>query len=142
MMNPCANCLRLQYKSGLRTCFKVEICDNLSSQGVSVRRIEVRRNNELVPTNTLILTFNMPSLPRSVKARYLYIPAVPYIQNPLPCFKCPKFGHGQNTWRGKLTCTLWSIVTMLARHLPRTWNAQIARENTLHTQESAQGGNC
>ena len=82
-----------------------EICENLSSQGVSsVKRINVRRNNELVPTNTLILTFSTPTLPDSVKAGYLRIPVVPYIPNPLRCFKCQKFGHGQNTCRGRLTC--------------------------------------
>ena len=60
------------------------ICENLSSQGVaSVRRIKVRRNNELVPTNTLILTFNKPLFPQSVKSGYFNIPAVPYIPNPL-----------------------------------------------------------
>ena len=110
MMNPCANCLRLQYKRAwlvsqkalkklrngslfveratenrsrnlrskilfnvpiqispyvsqyIKGCDKVwvlegvseeEIIENLSSQGVAfVRRIKVRRNNELVPTNT------------------------------------------------------------------------------------------
>ena len=61
-----------------------EICENISSLGVvSVRWIKVRRNNELVPTNTLILTVNMPSLPQSAKAGYLNIPAVQYIPIPL-----------------------------------------------------------
>ena len=52
-----------------------EICQNLSSQDVtSVRRIKVRRNNELLPTNTFVLTFNVPTLPISIKAGYLNIP--------------------------------------------------------------------
>ena len=82
-----------------------EMCESLSSQGVSiVKRISMRRNNELIPTNTLILTFSKPILPESVKAGYLSIPVVPYIPNPLRCFKCQKFGHGQNTCRNRLTC--------------------------------------
>ncbi|XP_041355359.1 uncharacterized protein LOC121372987 [Gigantopelta aegis] len=82
-----------------------EICENLSSQGVlSVKQINVRRNNELVPTNTLILVFNTPILSDSIKAGYLNIHVVPYIPNPLRCFKCQKFGHGQNTCRNTLTC--------------------------------------
>ncbi|XP_041376689.1 uncharacterized protein LOC121389145 [Gigantopelta aegis] len=82
-----------------------EICDNLTSQDVTVvRRIKVRRNNELVPTNTFILTFSTPTLPHSIKAGYLNIPVEPFIPNPLRCFKCQKYGHGQNTCRGKLTC--------------------------------------
>ena len=82
-----------------------EICQNVSSQDVTgVRRIKVRRNNELLPTNTFVLTFNVPTLPTSIKAGYLNIPVEPFIPNPLRCFKCQRFGHGQNTCRGKLTC--------------------------------------
>ena len=82
-----------------------EICENLSSQGVtSVKRIKVRRNNELVRTNTFILTFDVPTLPNSVKAGYLHIHIVPYIPNHLRCFKCNNFGHGQNTCCNRLTC--------------------------------------
>ena len=55
------------------------------------------------PTNTLIIHFNMPCLPQSVKAGYLNIPVVPYIPNILQSFKCHKFGNGQNTCRGTLT---------------------------------------
>ena len=66
------------------------IFENLSSQGV--------------PTNTFILTFDVPTLPNSVKAGYLHIPIVPYIPNPLRCFECNKFGHRQNTCRNRLTC--------------------------------------
>ena len=49
-------------------------------------------------------TFYVPILPNSVKAGCLDIPIVPYIPNPLRCFKCNKFWHGQNTCRNKLTC--------------------------------------
>ena len=51
-----------------------EMLDNLSSQGVSA----VKRINELVPTNTFILTFSKPLLPDSIKAGYLKIPIVPF----------------------------------------------------------------
>ena len=82
-----------------------EMLDNLSSQGVSaVKRINIRRNNELVPTNTFILTFSKPLLPDSIKAGYLKIPIVPFIPNPLRCFKCHRYGHGENACRGKVTC--------------------------------------
>ena len=78
---------------------------NLSSQGVSaVKRIHIRRNNELVPTNTFILTVCKPLLPDSVKDGYLNISVVPFILNPLRCFKCNRYGHGENTCRGKVTC--------------------------------------
>ena len=79
--------------------------DNLSSQGVSaVKRIQIRRNNELVLMNTFILTFSKPLLPDSIKAGYLKIPIVPFIPNPLRCFKCHCYGHRENACRGKVTC--------------------------------------
>ncbi|XP_041374116.1 uncharacterized protein LOC121387156 [Gigantopelta aegis] len=81
-----------------------EICTNLASQDVVLlKRISVHRNNDLVPTNTLVLTFNAPTLPKSTQAGYLNIPVVPVIPNPLRCFKCQKFSHGQNTCRNRLT---------------------------------------
>ena len=88
-----------------------EMLENLSSQGVSaVKRIHIRRNNELVPTNTFILTFSKPLLPDSIKAGYLKIPVVPFIPNPLRCFKCHRYGHGENACRGKVTCARYGQV--------------------------------
>ena len=101
-LNSSKGVIRSRYLEGVSG---EEISQNLASQGVVlVKRINIRRNNEFVPTNTLILTFNLPALPNSVKAGYLNIPVVPYIPNPLRCFKCQKFGHGQNTCRSRLTC--------------------------------------
>ena len=88
------------YISDLERVSEEEICENLSSQGVtSVKR-----------TTTLILTFNTPTLPDSVKACYLQIPVVPYIPNPLLCFKCQKLGHGTKYMPWKIDMrSMWSI---------------------------------
>ena len=68
-LNSCKGMIRSRYLKGVG---EEDIGDNLTSQGVVVvKRINIRRNNELVPTNTLILTFNSPPLPNSVKAGYL-----------------------------------------------------------------------
>ena len=45
------------------------------------------------------------TLPKLNTAGYLNIPVEPFVPNPLRCFKCQKYGHGQNTCHGKLTCT-------------------------------------
>ena len=75
-------------------------CLKISSQGVSaVKRIYISRNNELVPTNTFIRTFCKPLLPDTIK-----IPIVPFIPNPLWCFKCHRYGQGGNACHGKVTC--------------------------------------
>ena len=103
-----------------------EMLDNLSSQGVSaVKRIQILRNNELVPTNTFILTFSKPLLPDSIKAGYLKIPVVPFIPNPLQCFKCHRYGHRKNTCRGKVTCARCSQVD----HESKTCNNAISCAN-------------
>ena len=82
-----------------------EVLENLSSQDVTaVKRIKVRRNNGLVPTNIFILTFSSSMPPNLIKAGYHNIPVGPFIPNPLRCFKCKKYGHGQNTCPRKLTC--------------------------------------
>ena len=52
----------------------------------SVRPIKVCRNNELLPTNTFVLSFNVSTLPTSIKVGYLNIPVEPFIPNPLRCF--------------------------------------------------------
>ena len=84
------------------------------SQGVaSVKRIKARRNNELVPTNILILTFNTPSLPQSAKA-WIYLLCL--------IFRTP----GDDLDMVKIP----AVANCGQRHDTRTWNAQIERRNT------------
>ncbi|GFU83962.1 uncharacterized protein TNCV_560881 [Trichonephila clavipes] len=66
-----------------------EILDGFSDQGViQVRRITIKKDNTNIPTKHLILTFNSPKLPSTIKAGYLNCKICPYIPNPLRCFKC------------------------------------------------------
>ncbi|GFV09409.1 RNA-directed DNA polymerase from mobile element jockey [Trichonephila clavipes] len=66
-----------------------EILDGFSDQGViQVRRITIKKDNSVIPTKHLILTFNRPKLPTTIKAGYLYCKIRPYIPNPLRCFRC------------------------------------------------------
>ena len=49
-----------------------EICENVSSQNVTaVRQITIGRNNDLLPTNTFIITFNITTLPGALTTGYL-----------------------------------------------------------------------
>ncbi|GBN79508.1 hypothetical protein AVEN_205507-1 [Araneus ventricosus] len=82
-----------------------EITQELRGQGVKdVRRINIRRDGELVPTKHFILTFNTPRLPEYIKAGYVRCSVRSYIPNPLRCFKCQRFGHSKTNCRGTLTC--------------------------------------
>ncbi|GFT30259.1 putative RNA-directed DNA polymerase from transposon BS [Trichonephila clavipes] len=68
---------------------EAEILDGFSDQGViQIRRITIRKYASVIPTKHLILTFNSPKLPYTIKAGYLNYKIYPYIPNPLLCFKC------------------------------------------------------
>ncbi|GFX79322.1 RNA-directed DNA polymerase from mobile element jockey [Trichonephila clavipes] len=83
-----------------------EILEGFSDQGViQVRRITIKRDSNIIPTKHIILTFNKPKLPTTVKAVYLNCKIRPYIPNPLRGFKCQRFGHSQTSCRGQLTCS-------------------------------------
>ncbi|GFT90239.1 putative RNA-directed DNA polymerase from transposon BS [Trichonephila clavipes] len=85
---------------------EAEILEEFSGQGViQVRRITIKKDAEINPTKHLILTFNNPKLPTTIKAGYLNCKIRPYIPNPLRCFKCQRFGHSQTACRGQLTCS-------------------------------------
>ncbi|GBN76468.1 hypothetical protein AVEN_105044-1 [Araneus ventricosus] len=71
-----------------------DLLDCLKNQNViAVKRITIKGNGQIFPTKHLILTFNNPTLPKSVKIAYINCPVKPYIPDPIRCFKCQKFGH-------------------------------------------------
>ncbi|GFX15964.1 uncharacterized protein TNCV_522711 [Trichonephila clavipes] len=89
---------------------EAEILEGLSDQKVNQgRRINIKDSSPS-PTKHLILTFNCPKLPSTIKAGYLNCKIRPYIPNPLRCFKCQRFGHSQTSCRGQLTCSRCAAV--------------------------------
>ena len=73
------------------------IAEYLQGQGVThVKRFKIKRNGELVNTNTLLLTFNSVVPPKSLKIFYQIIPVEVYVPNPLRCFNCQRFGHHES----------------------------------------------
>ena len=71
-LNTCKGVIRCR---DLRDCSEEEVLEALSHEGVTyVKHIFSKRNGISQPTNTFIVTFNKPSLPKSVKAAYLNIP--------------------------------------------------------------------
>ncbi|GFU89895.1 uncharacterized protein TNCV_2145181 [Trichonephila clavipes] len=78
---------------------------NIFNSPVTVKRITIKRDSNIIPAKHIILTFNKPKLPTTVKAGYLNCKIRPYIPNPLRCFKCQRFGHSQTSCRGQLTCS-------------------------------------
>ena len=73
------------------------ITEYLKQQGVTAcKRFTIKKDGNLIETNTLLLTFNSTSLPKSLKIFYRIIPVEVYIPNPLRCFNCHRFGHHEN----------------------------------------------
>ncbi|XP_061170351.1 uncharacterized protein LOC133179667 [Saccostrea echinata] len=82
-----------------------EIQSELESQGVvSVKRFTKKHNENVEPTNTYLLTFGMPTLPTNIKVGLYQMKIEMFVPNPLRCFKCQRFGHGQNNCKGSDTC--------------------------------------
>ena len=91
--------------SELRPCSDKEITENLKEQGVTgVRNVSVRRNGVIKPTNTYVLTFNTPILPKKIKVAFLSVDVEVYIPNPLRCYQCQVFGHHEDYCMKKPTC--------------------------------------
>ena len=73
------------------------ILDYLRPQGVThVKKFKIRKNNEFINTNTLLLTFYTVVAPKTRKFFYEIIPVDLYVPNPLRCFNCQKFGHHES----------------------------------------------
>ena len=81
-----------------RPCSEEEIVEELPGV-IHARRIKVRKGADRVPTDTIVLTFDTPRPPTSLRAGYLTLPVRPYIPFPMRCFKCQRFGHGKDRCR-------------------------------------------
>ncbi|GBO31158.1 hypothetical protein AVEN_234928-1 [Araneus ventricosus] len=101
----------LNFSKGVVSCGELlntsieEIADKLKSQGVThVRRISMRKGEQLLDTKHLVLTFHGSKIPESIKAGYMKLAVRHYFPNPLRCFKCQRFGHSKASCRGTPTC--------------------------------------
>ena len=61
---------------------------------VGVRRVTLKKEGKVIPTNTLFLTFGSAELPKEFMVGYLRVKvALIYIIVATRCFNCNKFGH-------------------------------------------------
>ena len=81
-----------------------EIKEYLKSQGVlNVRRISIKKG-QIIDTNTFVVTFITPTLPKQGKIVYRLIKVELYISNPLRCFECQRFGHHEDPCTAAPVC--------------------------------------
>ncbi len=102
-MNTCQGIIRCRDISDMT---EDDIQLELSAQGVTkVRQFIARSNGHIKKTGTFLLTFNSTTLPQSINVGYLRVKVEVYVPNPLRCFSCQKFGHGQHSCKGQPVCT-------------------------------------
>ena len=94
-LNTCKGVIK---HSDFQDCAEEEFVDEFPDV-IHSRRIHVRKGDTRIPTNTIVLTFDCPRPPTSLRAGYLTVPVRPYIPFPMRCFKCHKFGHGKDKCR-------------------------------------------
>ncbi len=82
-----------------------EIVSELRDQGVlEAKRFTFRKDGKVLPSNTYLLTFDTPNLPERLKVGCFAMKIDKFVPRPIRCFKCQKFGHGQNTCRNHVVC--------------------------------------
>ncbi|GFN87513.1 RNA-directed DNA polymerase from mobile element jockey [Plakobranchus ocellatus] len=79
----------------LRCCSEEEMVEELS--GVThAWRIKLRRGEDKIQTDTVVLTFDSPKPPSRIRAGYLTLDVRPYVPLPMRCYKCQRYGHGKD----------------------------------------------
>jgi ribA/ribD-fused uncharacterized protein len=75
-----------------------------SSVAVEVKRFNRKSGNDWIPSNSILITFNNPVLPKAVKFGYMSFRVKPFFPRPMRCFDCQKYGHTKTRCRGTKTC--------------------------------------
>jgi hypothetical protein len=66
--------------------------------------MKIKKNGNLIPTNTYILDFDTSKPPEKIKIGYYSLKVETYIPNPLRCFNCQKFGHSSDRCKNGKVC--------------------------------------
>ena len=89
----------------LRNMDEEDIKDQLKSQGVTkVERMKRRKDGQLVPSDSYILTIYCPNIPPQIKVCFLIHNTKVYIPNLQCCFNCQKYGHNKRFCKNEAKC--------------------------------------
>ena len=69
---------------------------------VEAVQIRIKKQGELIKTNTWILEFDTPKCPPTIDVCYIKnIDVQPYVPKPMRCFRCQRFGHTKKRCRAR-----------------------------------------
>jgi hypothetical protein len=66
--------------------------------------MRVKKNENLIPTNTNILDFDTANPPEKINTEYYCLKVETDIPNPLRCYNCQKFGHSSDHCKNEKVC--------------------------------------
>ena len=82
-----------------------ELLDYLKDQNVyKIRRFKKKIDGNLQDTRSILLFFNSPKLPETVRLGYEIYKVDAYTPPALRCFKCQQMGHTQHTCKRNVKC--------------------------------------
>ena len=89
----------------LVTCTDEEIKEEAAPFGVTyAKRLFKKVDGTFVPSSSVVLTFNTPHPPTSIKIGWVNLLVRPYKELPRRCRKCQSYGHGKNNCKHKQVC--------------------------------------
>jgi hypothetical protein len=90
---------------GLSELIDTEIYKALEPHGIAhAKRFISRETGPEVNLDTFLITYNTLNIPISIRIGHYNVRVNPYVPNPVRCFKCQKFEHGQSQCKGKIVC--------------------------------------
>ena len=112
-----------------------EIKKELQPQGIiAVKRISILYS-------LYVLTIKGQTIPKRINIGYLKKETRPYIPNPQRCFQCQKFGHTENSCKGKAVCAGCGEEGHNLDDCQTNQNVWIVKVTMLLYQEIVQNGN-
>ena len=69
-----------------------------------VIRVTIKQDDEIIDTNTYIMTFDLLTISPKIKMGYTMERIEQFIPNPLWCYKCHKYRHHKDKCNGRSVC--------------------------------------
>ena len=90
---------------GLSELIDTEIYKELEPHSIAhAKRFISRETGPEVNLNTFLIIYSTHNIPISIRIGQYNIMVNSYVPNPVRCFKCQTFGHGQSQCKGKIVC--------------------------------------